>query len=275
MRLTLLILLTLIVAGCTPTPATDDAAPATDTVQPIPAIDPDAPVRRVYALVIYDVAVPAGELSVNSDLWKRIDEQAVDVATYDLLFKNGLRVGVGPGKEFEHVRSYIGDPDAKQITISDLEDRSTYLVMKEQVPEQTVTYFDDTNELIGRQFDVSENRMHVGFRRTPRTDDALRVSMTPSIAHRFRDLRITPAGRERPQTVEDETMFHDVNLRVDVPVGDFLLVAPSDDSDLATSLGHALLREERGPDLVERALLIVPTVREIQPLLNDAPASAE
>ena len=143
----------LLIGGC----ATSDEPPADDgraVMQPVVAdeAEPDE-VRVSYALLIYDVATPAGELSNNPQLWKALDEQAVDVATYDLLYKNGVRVAVGAAPQLEDVRQYIDDPDAKQVSISDLEDRSTYLPMRE-ADRQTIIYFDDQNELIGRQFDA-------------------------------------------------------------------------------------------------------------------------
>ena len=105
----------LLAAGCA-APATDgpsptgspDLPPAPDgrAVAPVPlptpaapagaSLDPAANPRRVYAINVYRLRVPIGTVSGNADFWKRIDEQVVDPATYDLLFKNGVRVGAAP-----------------------------------------------------------------------------------------------------------------------------------------------------------------------------------
>src|SRR5687768_16144984 len=52
-----------------------------------------AVVRAVH-LDMYQFTVPHGGVSRSEEFWKRVDEQRIDVATYDLLLKNGLRVGV-------------------------------------------------------------------------------------------------------------------------------------------------------------------------------------
>src|SRR4051812_45992675 len=47
-------------------------------------------------LDVYVLSLPLGTVSRNEEFWKRVNEQALDVATYDLLFKNGVRVGEAP-----------------------------------------------------------------------------------------------------------------------------------------------------------------------------------
>src|SRR5688572_30381845 len=61
---------------------------------------------------LYHLSVPFGTVSGNEAFWKRVDEQAVDVATYDLLLKNGVRVGVAPVAEWERFRRVIEDHPA-------------------------------------------------------------------------------------------------------------------------------------------------------------------
>src|SRR5690348_11604391 len=61
--------------------------------------------EKVPLIVYMDVnriKVPFGTISANEAFWKRIDENVVDVATYDTLYRNGLRVGVAPGAEWPY-----------------------------------------------------------------------------------------------------------------------------------------------------------------------------
>jgi len=51
--------------------------------------------------------VPYGTVSRNEQFWKRVDEQCVDVGTYDLLFKNGVRVGQAPISEWDYFRQVM------------------------------------------------------------------------------------------------------------------------------------------------------------------------
>src|SRR4051812_7697836 len=59
------------------------AAPAV----PTEALDPviEGPTR--VQMDVYQLSVPFGTVSKNEAFWKRIDEQCVDVATYDVIFK--------------------------------------------------------------------------------------------------------------------------------------------------------------------------------------------
>src|SRR3954452_7706182 len=78
------------------------AAPPHDPRDPAPAP------RIVFKLEVYQLKVPVGSVSRNDALWKRINEQCIDVGTYDLLFKNGIRAGTAPWEEWRGVREMIG-----------------------------------------------------------------------------------------------------------------------------------------------------------------------
>src|SRR4051812_27224452 len=69
--------------------------------------DPQPKVPLVYRLEAYVISVPFGTVSRNETFWKRINEQCVDVATYDVLYKNGLRIGQAPYQEWEYIRGLI------------------------------------------------------------------------------------------------------------------------------------------------------------------------
>src|SRR4051812_38171090 len=113
----------LALAGCAAHPRA--AAPA-PTIQPVPTSgsgniialqlgpqspggprDPRPKVPLVYRLEAYVISVPFGTVSRNETFWKRINEQCVDVATYDVLYKNGLRIGEAPYQEWEYIRGLI------------------------------------------------------------------------------------------------------------------------------------------------------------------------
>jgi len=59
----------------------------------------------VQAMDVYEVTVPFGAVSRSQEFWKRVNETSVDVATYDLLQKNGFRVGVAPAAEWSYFRA--------------------------------------------------------------------------------------------------------------------------------------------------------------------------
>src|ERR1041384_915951 len=59
----------------------------------VPA-DPPVLFKPTVNLSIYHLRVPLGTVSASEDFWKRVDEHALDVSTYDVLYKNGIRVGL-------------------------------------------------------------------------------------------------------------------------------------------------------------------------------------
>src|SRR4030095_13612095 len=65
--------------------------------------DPVTTFRPQVNLSIFHLSVPAGGVSSNEAFWKHVDEQAVDVASYDILYKNGLRVGRAPLAELDYL----------------------------------------------------------------------------------------------------------------------------------------------------------------------------
>src|SRR4051812_12548697 len=79
--------------------ATDDGQLANDvpekpvTRRVVSPSDPPVMFRPTVNLSIYHLRVPLGTVSGSDEFWKRVDEHAVDITTYDVLYKNGIRVG--------------------------------------------------------------------------------------------------------------------------------------------------------------------------------------
>src|SRR5689334_22204087 len=89
----------------------------------------------VHALDVYDLTVPFGAVSRSREFWKRVDETSVDVATYDLLQKNGFRVGVAPASEWSYFRAIIDQHPVvtRHITVTSGGTGSVELEMKKGV----------------------------------------------------------------------------------------------------------------------------------------------
>ncbi|MGF1632862.1 MAG: hypothetical protein ACFCVE_03340 [Phycisphaerae bacterium] len=230
-------------------------------IVPTPEPQDAQPTRRwVYQLVSYQLSVPGGEVSRNDALWKRIDEQAVDVATYDVLWKNGIRVGIAPIAEMEHVRRHIDDPAAKRLSTANTVQQSFELPMGKEAQRQTIFWFDDQNVLRGRDFEASRNVVNVNYRPTPRQPGHTRISLAPAVVGTRKEIRYTAMNREVEVTYEAPETFYDLNLRLDVPPGHFLIIAPSPEGRWPSSVGRAFFLREDPQDLTEQVLVLVPNV---------------
>jgi hypothetical protein len=145
---------------------------------------------------LYQLVVPLGTISRNAQFWKRIDEQAVDVATYDLLYKNGVRVGEAPIAEWDYFRQVMEEHPAvsKGNTLVGHEGKPIELPLRKEVHDQEIFYFDRDNRLQGRSFEQSENFIALTMQTAPRKAETLRIALCPVVRGTRRKLEYS-AGR--------------------------------------------------------------------------------
>ncbi len=221
--------------------------------------DPPPAMNVVFQVDIYQLAVPFGTFSGNEPFWKRINEQCVDVATYDLLFRNGIRLGEAPISELPTFRRYLSDVlPAQKLTVTAMEVKNVELPIKKDLVEQTIFYFDSSNRLIGSSFDRCENTMTISFQPTPRRSGYLRMTLCPVVRSQRKLLQFTPGNEERELAYVKPERFYDLNMRVDIPRDSFLVVAPSTDAARPTSVGQAFLTADGPAERMEQVLLVVP-----------------
>jgi hypothetical protein len=221
--------------------------------------DAPSPMHLVFQVDVYRVSVPAGTFSTNEEFWKRIDEQLVDVGTYDLLFKNGIRVGEAPLSEIHHFRNYIDNAiPAQKLTVTATEVRNIEVVMKADLPEQTIFYFDGSNELKGQSYDRCDNFITVSFQPTPRKPGYLRLTLCPMVRSRKTVLQVSPTNESREYAFVHPERLYDLNLCADIPRDSFLVVTTSANARLSTSIGRAFFTTDGAADRMETVLLILP-----------------
>src|SRR5688572_6613483 len=98
---------TVATSGGTGNSGKPDVKPVSDVqLNPRWAVKPEDPpivLKPQVNLSIVRVAVPVGAVSRGDGFWRRVDEQSgIDVATYEVLYKNGMRVGQAPLAELEN-----------------------------------------------------------------------------------------------------------------------------------------------------------------------------
>src|SRR5678815_2352059 len=96
---------------------------------------------------IYQLQVPFGTISKNAEFWKHIDENAVDVGTYELLLKNGVRVGQAPVAEWDYFRQIMSQYPAitQQASLVAAEAKPVEMPVRKQIVNQDLFYFDAKN----------------------------------------------------------------------------------------------------------------------------------
>lgn len=258
----------LLVVGClgrmdTRAPNAAGGGPATGaTSGPEVELDPSPRVQRRLGVRIYTIDVPRGGVSGNGQLWRRIDEQTLDPAPYDVLWANGVRVGSASLEEIEHLREIL---EVTEAPVTDLYAsgpgrQSHELAMGGVVEEQTLFWFDASRKSEGRTFQRCENFLVVGFGPTPGRQRSMRLSLTPLVRSVQPRQVITSTGDSYEVTqVRDENLF-DLQLRVDVPFGDFLIVSPSVELTQETGIGRQFFTYESEGELWERVFVLIPQI---------------
>ena len=232
------------------------------TTRPVTINDTGWPSAMMSAvqLDIYQMTVPAGAVSRSDEFWKRVEENRVDPATYDLLLKNGVRIGVAHTSEWDYFRDILEQNNASSLhgTATSGRAGSIQLIMKKNVKWQDIGYLTDRNEVVGRSYDKCDNLIGVGFWPEPRRPNEMRVEITPVVRARRTRLRFRLNNEEQEFVEEAPEFLYDLNLRAIIPANSFLIIAPSSEVERSTSLGAAFLRSEGDTVPKEQVLVLVP-----------------
>ena len=270
-----------VVAGCgpkkgpiapTPTPVSTETvinAVQLDVPQSAPK-DAQPTVPMAFQLACYQISVPMGKVSRNEEFWKRIDEQTLDPAKYDLLQRNGMRLGIAPISEFARIRSILEDtpspakamgtigPGAKNIEIS----------MRQGIPFETISYYAAGNGMANQTFDRCENLFNISYRRAPRSLADVRLDITPVVRSTVSHLEYTQENNAvEIRDVKPTSLY--MNLEIDLPMDKFLVLSPSDSALLPTVIGHQFFVKNDVSQQMEQVLIFV-----AQPYRMDEPPKA-
>lgn len=269
-----------LLAGCAARPAADDAGNASGhgsmsiTGAGSIAHDPRADVnhvRRIMPVVIsldvYHMTVPLGAVSRNDDFWKRIDENRVDIATHDLLDKNGIRIGVGRDADWPYFKGLLGRyPTARSARGRTQAGKEGYIemVMRGGVAQQTILGLDDHNCDWGRTFEKCDDLLGISYVASTHSPGEVVVKVCPIVRGLRRYFHVSIMNNEETQIdLAQPEHLYDMRLEARLPLNDFLIVAPSRQSQLASSMGSTFLITEGKTDPTEHVLVIVPRAYRI------------
>jgi hypothetical protein len=236
---------------------------------------------RIVRLKVWQLVIPLGAISRSEEFWKHVDEQRVDVGTYDLLRKNGWRLGIAPTAEWETYFRDIVDAYPASSTRSEIYTGPTggngvmELPMKQSVPYQNIFYFTDDNSLYGRTYEECANLLNIKIQQAPRKVREARVTVCPMVRSLRKRFEVSKKNEEREIRYVHSERLYDLNLQVDLPIHHFLVIAPSPEVKWKTSLGATFLVQDEAAEQLEQVLLLVPSeedLKETIPTPSRAPA---
>lgn len=237
---------------------------------PLPPVPQDAPHPEQigFYLDVFSVQVPLGTLSQHEDFWKQLDEHALDVSTYDTMYRNGVRVGIANTAQWADLREIIAQAQASvsQSTLLGKTGSNSELSVRDNVTLQTIFQFTPQNGLVGRTYENSENLLTFAFTPTPRKFGSARVTVCPIVRSKRKRLDFIESGETRDVGYVSTERLYDINLRVDIPFSNFLIIAPSDQARIHTTMGNRFLVSDGPSSAMERVLLVVPHPYRLEPV---------
>lgn len=231
------------------------------------ATDPPPLVRPSVGLSLVQISVPVGAISRSEQFWKKIEERAIDIGTYDILQKNGIRVGIGAAGEIEALLRPFDRTQLKPqvATFIAANVKKVDLPLKQAIPEQTIYDFDLKDVLTVRTYEAADYFMSLEFAPAPRKAGDVRISICPLIRTlRKRLVQVTDINTQEIEFKNPEKFFN-LHLQVDLPLDSFLIVAPSPQGHAAMSLGHSFLISSGETQQYETVLLITPQAMTVRP----------
>ena len=233
---------------------------------PPAAPDPAAPRRApqiVIILDVYDLTVPSGAISRNDEFWKRVDEDALDVASHDVLLKNGVRIGLGHDRDWTYFKGLLARyPDARQQRLRSKLGQEGYLElpMRTGIVEQILIGLDDQGVDWGRRFEKCDDLLAISYIASPHHPGETIVKACPIVRGLRQSYNVSVLNNEQTQIEPKHTdHLYDMRLEAPVPLDDFLIVAPSKQAaTLTTSVGATFLTSDGASEPIEHVLLMVP-----------------
>lgn len=238
--------------------------------------DPEAArhaIPTVLVLDVYHLTVPAGAVSRNDEFWKHVDEDRIDIATYDLLLKNGVRVGLGRDVEWSYFKGLLGQyPSARQQQVRTEPGKLGYfeLPIRTGVSYQPLFWLDDQGNLVARTFERCDDLLAISFEASTHRPGEAIVKICPLVRGLRREFHVSVMNNEEIIEQKHPQQLYDLRLESVIPLNDFLIVGPSKQARLPTSIGNTFLITEGKTEPTEHVLVIVPRVFRI-----DDPALAE
>lgn len=281
--------------GCLATPSLDGVlAPGDDRAVEVLERKGPRPMARTLPLEVFFLRCDADDGSGSADLWSRVDEQMIDVATRRRLAANGLRAGIllGPLPEpflatleppisagddavDPAVNAADATPPVVRRVLRLLPGRESELVSLKSAPELVVMERDDEG-LRGASY--HDALPHFTLRAWPAADGRVRVDLVPVIRHGPLERNfVGEDGAFKLETSQRRKILDTLRCDVTVPAEGLLVVGPA--GEPGASVGDALFRPTRHGRQELRLIALRPLTPGVDPMFSpeessDDPAAA-
>jgi hypothetical protein len=279
--------------GCTLVTATIVArGPSADT-RPADAAG-QRPAPRTIPLEVTFVRCAADDVQLREELWRHVDEQALDDERRRALNANGLRAGVVTGQLPEAFAARLSTADAEPADVAGIDasharrllhllpGRGSELVTATHLPSLVLLERRDGQVRGGTYHDATPQ---FALDARPAADGRVRLELVPEVRHG--PVEKSWAGEDgafRLETGQRRHRMEHLGIDVTVPAGGMLLVGCG--GEPSATVGDGLLRDHGdSEENTVRLIAIRPLVRSTDPVFaepapigdedDDAPLTVE
>lgn len=205
--------------------------------------------RLVHELAVLHVLVPEqGEVTVEK-IWNFLREDAFDAETQQRLRQNGLRVGVGHAQWWAPIKAALDGIDDHRVTFAQSVRVPVgfplSLELDSEPRGQTLFYVGSDGIISGDTWPDSRNVLRVSYVPDLHDADNVVVQVVPEVHQRqagWEWVRTEAGLWEVPR--QSKQTFHAAGFALTLSPGEFVLVAPSENSRIYGLLGRAFLTRE-------------------------------
>lgn len=251
---------------------------ASDEPATIPA-DPRAPsAPRTLPVEVQFVRHDPRDAAFGADLWRHVDEQALDADLRRRLAANGLRAGVITGRLPTDVAARLEPPATPDPAVPEdaglrrllrlLPGKRAEVVAATGLAE-LVLLEHGAEGVVGATY--RDATAQFALEAWPDVDGRVRVRIVPELRHG--DVRRSWVGEEgmfRLETGQERRSFDDLGMSARLPAGGMLVVGAGETAGAA--VGDALLRD-RSPGGGVRLLVIRALAATTDPIFSDPAGS--
>lgn len=239
---------------------------------PRPAValgPPGAIVSASARISILHVRIPRSEQPRTELLWNHLREDALGSEVVFRLRKNGLRVGIGRREWWGAVKAILDAIDGHRV--SSLEPIRIApgfplgLELDAEPHDQNLWVYEADGVLSGESWPKSRNFLRLIYTLDRQRPERIFLAIVPEVRQRLPGWRWVRTEDGLWQTPKHGgRAFPAAGFRVALEPGEFLVIAPSADADIAGLIGSSFLTEEDDGPRLDSYIFISPDLKHVR-----------
>lgn len=197
---------------------------------------------------VFCFAAPRAQRGATAKIWNFLREDWLDADTAARLRRNGLRAALGREDFWDVIRQILDSVKDHRVFQHDAvrlpPNYPLALELDTEPRSQTLFFVGDDGILTGETWDASRNVLRLDYRLDLQRPDGIILEVVPEVRRRQEGTRFvrTESGVMLVPKY-DGRAFPAASFAVRLEPGDFLVVAPSEQSDVYGIVGGAFLTE--------------------------------